>query len=52
MTPEQKRLAAMKPSQGMVDALTRAGVPVPDNALEAVRVMRAVIEGGVEERVK
>ena len=50
LTPEQKRLAAMKPSQGMVDALTRAGVPVPDNALEAVRVLRGVIDGAVERK--
>lgn len=43
MTPQQRQLSRLKPSQGMVEALNRAGVPVPDNALEAVRVLRSII---------
>ena len=45
MTPEQATLAAMKPSKGLAGVLLRAGHEVPPNALEAVRVLRAVIEG-------
>lgn len=46
MTPNQRALSKRPPSVGLADLLTRNGYRVPDNALDAVYIARALMKHG------